>query len=60
MCIKVRKEDRPIVRDLLKHDFFEEDTAFQDRVLRPRPECDELWLKSGAQAASDWPEKEEA
>ena len=29
MCIKVRKEDRPIVRDLLKHDFFEEDTGFK-------------------------------
>lgn len=29
MCIKVRKEDRPTVKDLLKHDFFEEDTGFK-------------------------------
>ncbi|CAG2105864.1 unnamed protein product [Medioppia subpectinata] len=29
MCIQVKKEDRPTVKDLLKHDFFEEDTGFK-------------------------------
>ncbi|CAG2161641.1 unnamed protein product [Oppiella nova] len=29
MCIQVKKEDRPTVRELLKHDFFEEDAGFK-------------------------------
>lgn len=29
MCIKVKKEDRPTVKDLLQLDFFQEDTGFK-------------------------------
>lgn len=29
MCVKVRKEDRPTVKDLLQHDFFQDDAGFK-------------------------------
>lgn len=29
MCIKLKKEDRPTVKELLQHDFFQEDTGFK-------------------------------
>lgn len=29
MCIRVAKEERPTVKDLLAHDFFQEDTGFK-------------------------------
>lgn len=29
MCIRVKKEDRPTIKDLLKYDFFQEDTGYK-------------------------------
>lgn len=29
MCIKVKREERPTVKELLQHDFFQEDTGFK-------------------------------
>ena len=34
MCIKLKKEERPTVKELLQHDFFQEDTGFKVEFVK--------------------------